>query len=62
MQLRVFKDYAKKINKRDIEATYEKVIGIVEEILAEKKKLIKDTGERDSVFYDMESNLKLFSR
>ncbi|MEK7180717.1 MAG: hypothetical protein AAB738_00050 [Patescibacteria group bacterium] len=61
MQLRVFKDYAKKIKKTDIGATYEKVIGIVEEILEEKKKLIKDTGERDSVFYDMESNLRHFS-
>ncbi len=61
MQLRTFKDYAEQNNQPELAAIFEKRYTFVKKILEEKQVVLNDTGERDTVFRDMEHNLMMFA-
>ena len=62
LQLETFAEFVKNNKQPEIAAVYEKTLSVVERIYEEKKKTIKDSGERDDVFYTIKSTLDGFNR
>lgn len=51
IQAKAFAKHAQEEEQINIAEVYKRTAGIIEEILKEKKKTLKDDGERDNVFY-----------
>ncbi len=60
LQAKTFKRYAESRNKPDVAQTYDSAITTLEAILFDKKREVKDSGERDSAFIAIEERLKHF--
>lgn len=56
----VFAKYARKIGRTEIAEKYEQTAKLIEAVLEDKKKKIKDTGKRDSVFSALQADLAGF--
>lgn len=62
IQVKAFAEYAQKQDKIDIADVYKKTADIIEEISQEKKKNLKDDGERDNVFHCIKYIAESFSK
>ena len=59
-QLKTFQKYAEKTGKIDIAKKYENSYKLVQGIHKERKGLIRDNGERDAFFDNLERSLSSF--
>lgn len=57
-QLETFQNFAERNHQPELAAIFEKRLAFVSKILEEKRIMLDDNGERDSVFEDIERNLR----
>ncbi len=62
IQARAFAKYSQEQEKINIAEIYKRTAGIIEEIYREKKKNLKDDGERDNVFHCIKYIAESFSK
>ncbi len=60
-QIKTFNDYAAEIGREELCDNFQRILGFLEPILAEKKRSIKDTREYDPVFSAIQMQLERFS-
>ncbi len=61
-QLKTFRNYAEKNGRHDLLAIYDQAIAVLNGVLIEKHKTLKDTGERDQAFFAIQERLKFFGQ
>lgn len=62
LQLKAFEEYARRVGRSDLADVYRKTCETIKKISIEKRKVLKDGGERDAVFAAIEAQLANFKK